>query len=750
MRAHLIFFASCIFLFTGTAAAEQLAAKVEAVKAPKICLVLSGGGARGFAHVGVLKELEALRIPIHCIAGTSMGAVVGGLYAAGLSASEIEERLNKLKLNDIALDRVPRNEMPQALREEDNQYPLGATLGLSSTGVRLPTGAVQATQFLELLHNWTAHLKPDIDFDQLPIPFRAVATDLENGKMLVLRKGPLHTAIRASMAAPGVFSPVEIDGHLLTDGGLVRNLPVDIAREMGAEIIIAVNIGTPLLHRNELRSLLNVSQQMINILTEQNVEVQKAGLRVGDILIEPDLGNISFMDFGRYAEAAAIGEKSAAAMRAPLRALSVTPERYAAMQNRRPHSELPAIKIKFVEIISNGIIPKEEISRQVAISNGSTYNAEEINQKLALLNISREYDGINHELVQRDGEYGVRINANERTWGPHFLRFGMALSSGYEGTGGFRLHVGHRQPWLTDSGTEWRNDLEFGNALGLHTELRQPIYVRDGNFFAPFADVKRSTRNLYSGETRIAEYDFRRYKVGADLGVPLGERSTLGEFRVGLGLNHYRVSPKLGALQITTVDGVTKAVELPSGVLQQAGINTSIIIDQLSDGTFPRQGYEFDSNLFLGMNNSGDNYKEFAINGTWAESLDSHGINFKLGAAGLFQSSKEVRGVGPTLGGFQQLSAYQPDQFTGNYMLFGSATYLYRAVKFDLAGQSLFVGSSLEIGNVWNRAHEISFASARKSASLFAGFNSFMGPIYLGFAVGTAGAKSIFFQLGRQ
>lgn len=750
MRAQSILIVSLILLCTGTVAAEQSVVNVENVKTPKICLVLSGGGARGFAHVGVLKELEALRIPIHCIAGTSMGAVVGGLYAAGLSAAEIEERLNKLKLNDIALDRVPRYELPQALREEDNQYPLGATLGLSSTGVRLPTGAVQATQFLELLHNWTAHLKPDIDFDQLPIPFRAVATDLENGKMLVLRKGPLHTAIRASMAAPGVFSPVEIDGRLLTDGGLVRNLPVDIARGMGADIIIAVNIGTHLLHRDELRSLLNVSQQMVNILTEQNVEGQKAGLRPNDILIEPDLGNISFMDFGRYTEASLIGEKSAIAMQATLRALSVTPERYAAMQNRRPHSELPAIKISFIEIASNGIIPKEEISRQVAIIKGSTYNAEEINQKLALLNISREYDGINHELVQRDGEYGVRINANERKWGPHFLRFGMALSSGYDGTGGFRLHVGHRQPWLTDSGTEWRNDLEFGNALGLHTELRQPIYERDSIFFAPFVDVKRSTRNLFNGETRIAEYDFRRYKIGADIGVPLGDRSTLGEFKIGLGINHYRVSPKLGLLLITDVDGVSKTLDLPSGVLQQAGINTSIIVDQLSDATFPRHGYEFDSNLFLGMNNSGDNYKEFAINGTWAESIDSHSVNVKLGAAGLFQSSKEVRGVGPTLGGFQQLSAFQPDQFTGNYMLYGSATYLYRALKFDLAGQSLFVGSSIEMGNVWNRAHEISFASTHKSASLFAGFNSFMGPIYFGFAVGTAGTKSVFFQLGRQ
>lgn len=750
MRTRTIFLLFLTCLLSGTAAAERLSVYTENTKPPKICLVLSGGGARGFAHIGVLKELEALHIPIHCIAGTSMGAVVGGLYAAGLSAGDIEQRLEKLQLNDIALDRVERRMLPQALREEDNQYPLGATLGLSASGVRLPTGVVQATQFLELLHNWTAHLKPDIDFDQLPIPFRAVATDLENGKMVVFDKGPLHTSIRASMAAPGVFSPVEIDGRLLTDGGLVRNLPVDIARDMGADIVIAVNIGTPLLPRTQLGSLLNVSQQMVNILTEQNVERQKAALRPADILIEPNLGNISFMDFGRSAEASKIGENAAIAMQARLQALSLTPERYAADQRRRPHSALPAIKISFLEIISNGIIPKREISRQVAIAEGSQYSAEEINQKLALLNISREYDGINHELVQHDGEYGVRINANERKWGPHFLRFGLALSSGFEGAGGFRLQVGHRYPWITEGALEWRNDIEFGNALGLHSELRQPIFERDGIFTAPYADMKKSTRNLYRDNTRVAEYDFRRDRIGVDLGFPLGERSTLGEFRIGLAGNQYRVRPKLGVLQISSADGGTNTVELPRANFQQGGIKTSVVIDQLSDAAFPRDGYEFDSDLFFGMNTSGDNYKEFAVNGIWAKSAGSHSINLKLGGAGLFQSSQEVRGIGPTLGGFQQLSAYQPDQFTGNYMLYGSATYLYRALKFDMAGQSLFVGSSLEMGNVWNKGHDISFASARKSASLFAGFNSFMGPIYLGFALGTSGAKNVFFQLGRQ
>ncbi|MFC0351299.1 patatin-like phospholipase family protein [Undibacterium danionis] len=717
---------------------------------PKICLVLSGGGARGFAHIGVLKQLEALRIPIDCIAGTSMGAVVGGLYASGLSAKEIEERLIKLKLNDIALDRVERRYLPHALREEDKQYPLGATMGLSADGVRLPTGAVQATQFLELFHNWTAHLKSDVAFDDLPIPFRAVATNLESGKMVVFDKGPLHLAIRASMAAPGVFSPVELDGKLLVDGGLVRNLPVDIARNMGADVIIAVNIGTPLLPRSNLSSLINVSQQMVNILTEQNVEQQKALLTSKDILIEPNLGNVSFMDFARSTEAINIGNDAAAAITPQLSQFSVTLEHYAVHRQRAAGVELPAIKIGFVDIASNGIIPSDEIRRQVDIVEGINYSAEEINLKLAKLNITREYDGISHELIQRDGKYGVRVNANERKWGPHFLRFGLALSSGFEGIGGFQLQVGHRRPWLSDSGLEWRNDIQFGNALGLRTELRQPLSRVNGVLLAPYFDIKNNVRNLYEGDTRVAEYNFKHEKTGVDLVGEIGERGNLGEYRFGLVANQYRIRPKLGALQVITGGGNPTVVTLPRVDLQQAGLKSSFVIDQLSDAAFPRYGYEIGSELFLGINRGGDKYREFSFNTTWAQSVDSHSINLKFNGAGLFLSNKDVRGIGSTLGGFQQLSAYQPDQFAGDFMLYASATYLYRALKFDLAGQSLFMGSSLEFGNVWNQGKDISFNNTRKSLSLFTGFNSFMGPMYFGVAIAPSGVKNIFFQVGRQ
>jgi NTE family protein len=751
MRKLLLFSLLCNLLLPVYAQTQTEQTKPQPNKRPKICLALSGGGARGFAHVGVLKVLEDLHVPIDCIAGTSMGAVVGGLYAAGLSATEIEQRLDKLNLNDIALDRVDRQALSQNLRDEDDRYPLGATVGLSEKGVRLPSGAVQATQFLELLQNWTAHLQPDISFDQMPVQFRAVATDLETGKMVLFDHGPLHIAIRASMAAPGVFAPIEVNGHLLTDGGLVRNLPVDIAKSMGADIVIAVNIGTPLLPRDNLQSLLKISQQMVNILTEQNVELQKSKLGKQDILIEPDLGNITFLDFGRSSEASKIGANAALAMQAKLSALSIPENEYVHKQITRRDPELPVIKIAFVEVDSNGAVPDHDILRQLNIKQGEIYNAEEINRKLAILNNSREFDSISHELIRHGDDYGVLIHANGRNWGPHFLRFGLALSSGFDGVSGYQLQIGHRRPWLTDGGLEWRNDLKIGNVMGLRSELRQPLFEREGMYFAPYVDLSQNPRNYYIGSDRVAEYSLRNYQVGLDLAVPFGPQNSLGEFRTGLDAARYRLSPNLGGFLIPNANGSYDFQYVPGSELKQLGLRTSFVIDQLDTASFPRHGYKVDSSLMLGLGNSDEKFDQFEANAVWADSWDKHSINFKLSGAALFHTQQEdLVGIGSTLGGFQQLSAFQPDQFSGDYKLYGSVTYLLRAVNFEMAGQSIFLGTSLEAGNVWNSRSDISLGALKKSASLFVGFNSFMGPIYVGFAFGTGGARSVFFQMGRQ
>lgn len=729
---------------------------------PKICVALSGGGARGFAHIGVLRYLEDHHIPVDCIAGTSMGSVIGGLYASGMGADEIETRLKNINLGQVALDIVDRRAISQPLREDDINYPIGGTFGVSKDGITLPLGAVQANQFLEILHNWTSHIPPDINFDQLPIPFRAVATDLENGHMVVFDKGPLHRAIRASMAAPGVFAPIEINGRLLSDGGLVRNLPIDIARSMGADIIIAVNIGTPILPRDKLNSLFNISQQMLNILTEQNVNEQKKLLLPTDILLDANLGDISFMDFPRAREASTIGYNTALSLQAQLAPLELSAENYAAVMKTRSDPTLPPIHIAFVDIKTTGKIPAEDIRRQLNIAIGSTYDAADINQRIKPLINSRQFDNVTHTLVERNGESGIVIEARERAWGPNFLRLGLEMSTGFDGVSGFQLQVGHRLPWINDSGLEWRNDLEFGNVYGIRSELRQPLIVREGMYVAPFVGAQIKTLNLYSENTRVAEYALQTSRAGIDLGTPLGEFSTLGEIRSGLIVNHYNLRPKLGGLVVETSNKDIIITSLPWARMDEIALHSRFVIDQLDKPVFPREGYYVDGEIIAGLNRKASNsniidtysslhnFQQATLNATWASSEDDHSINLTARLGGRAESGTPIPGVGLSLGGFQRLTAYQPEQFIGNYLAYANATYLFRAVDFGFAGESAFIGTSFEVGNAGNFKSDFYSQNLRKSLSVFVGANTFMGPIHFGIAAAPAGAFNLFLQLGRQ
>jgi len=755
MRYAQILFALLVSLATGILPANA------ATPAPKICVVLSGGGARGFAHIGVLRYLEQHHIPVHCIAGTSMGAVIGGLYASGLSADEIEQRINTINLGDVALDIVDRKSLSQSLREDDENYPISGTFGLNKNGVTLPLGAIQANQFLQLLHNWTAHVPPALPFDRLPIPFRAVATDLESGNMVVFDKGPLHLAIRASMAAPGVFAPLEINGRLLTDGGLVRNLPVDIARGMGADVVIAVNIGTPLLPRDDLRSFFNISRQMMNILTEQNVQEQIKILQPTDVLIGPDLGDIGFMDFARATQAAEIGYRAAEAQQPQLASLEIPAGEYYAQLKGRPDPVLRSARIAFVEVHSAGKIPPNDIRRQLNIPIGSIYDSEQINRRITPLINSRQFDSITHSLVQRGDDYGVQIDATERSWGPNFVRFGLAMTTGFEGQSGFELQIGHRLPWLNDSGLEWRNDVELGTIYGLRSELRQPILNREGVYLAPYVNLQLKPLNLYSDNTPIAEYRMQTNQAGVDLGIPVGEFSSTGELRAGLVATHYNLRPRLGGLLIEQDGQPVSIASLPWIKMNEYAFRAHYIVDQLDTPVFPQNGYLLGAELQSGVNadqsNSGAidthsdlrGFQQFNLNATWAESTHDHSVNLGMAAGARYQSGSPLPGIGLSLGGFQRLTAYQPDQFTGNYLLYGNATYLYRAVQFGLAGEAAFIGTSLEIGNAANDKSEFALSKLKKSLSIFTGANTFMGPVHFGVAFAPAGEFNLFLQLGR-
>jgi NTE family protein len=726
---------------------------------PRIGLVLSGGGARGYAHLGVLQALEQMHIPIDYIAATSMGAVVGGLYASGLSVDELDHILSGTNLSDIAFDRNERADLPQSQREDDYQYPIGLSAGYGDGKLKLPAGLVQGNNLLALLQNWMPQLPANISFDKLPTPFRAVATDLGSGEEVVLSQGSLPHAIRASMAVPGLFAPLKLDGKTLVDGGLVRNLPVDQARAMGADIVIAVNIATDLQDPATLESPTAVAQQMVTILIRQNVKRQIDSLKKGDVLIEPELGDLGFADFSRGKDGVKAGYDAAERQRAKLASLALPPQQWKDYLASRSGGPVLAqdTRIDAIEINSKGRVPAAVVLRSLNVKEGDFYNPIALNKDMASLSTNGDFKSVTQELVTENGRNVLKVDADEKSWGPNFLLFGLGVSNSFNGRGDFNLQVGHRLPWITESGLEWRNDLVLGSKqASLHTELRQPIWNTVGLYVAPYAEYARRHIDLYSdegtvnaGTVPVTAYRVDTTKVGIDLGMPIGR---LGELRTGVYYQWLEARPTYNFPEV--LSEIFPGLTFDSIHVKQPVIRTQLTVDQLDDPLFPRKGYYLSAVSNIAFGGADNSYSDAQGKALWAISRGGNTLNLAVEAAGTYGNEQNGAGanggLGFTLGGFQHLSAYAPDQFAGNYLMYGRMTYLRDMPDLNLPGlRNTVLGTSLEVGDVWQSREAFATGPFKKSASMFLGGNSFLGPLYFGAAIAPRGVWNLYLQLGR-
>ncbi|ARL25790.1 hypothetical protein BOC47_26005 [Burkholderia pseudomallei] len=726
---------------------------------PAIGLVLSGGGARGYAHLGVLKVLEANRIPVDCIAATSMGAVVGGLYAIGMTAQDMQRRLSQVNLADIAFDVTERSDLPQKKREDERLYIDSLTIGFDSKGFKAPVGLVQGNRLQALLANWTAAVPTNQPFDRLPIPFRAIATDLQTGQKVVLDHGSLPLAIRASMALPGLFSPAEIDGRALVDGGLVGNLPVDAARAMGADVVIAVDIGSPLRPLDALASPADVMQQMIGILIRQNVAEQRKQLTANDILLQPDLGKQTFTDFQNANQAIAAGEAAAVAALPRLARYALSPEQYEAYRAAHARPQQP-IRITSIEIRTNGAsVPKQIVRNALRVKPGDVYDPQAVSADLLSLTTSGNFENVTQQIINEGDEHRLVIDAQEKYWGPNFLLFGLGMSSSSTDEGGFRLHLGYRRPWLTPSGLEFRADTTLGSDMqSVHVELRQPLSNKTGYYVAPYADYKRRFTNLYDSDTdiKITQYRFQTSRVGLDLGLPLAR---LGDFRIGLAYTHLTASPTYNVPLnwFLPDDAPSPGTLFPSAYGHQISARARLVIDQLDDPTFPRKGYFVEARVERSLSKSNDTFFDSDASFTdvygrlmVAQRFGRHSVNISVEAGKSFGGTNFGNPLGYTLGGFQHLSAYAADQLSGNALLYGQVTYMNQLATFNASPiKALYVGASAEVGNVWTPDTRIGSGSLKQSYTFFTSLTTAFGPVYFGVALAPGGRRNIYFQLGR-
>jgi len=704
---------------------------------PRICLVLSGGGARGAAHIGVLKVLEELRVPVDCIAGTSMGSLVGAAYATGIEPEEMEKLVAGLSTSALFKERPPRQDLAIRRKLEDRTNLFTPEIGLKDGKLVPPKGAVTGVQLEKVLRT-LARAPGYQDFDHLPIPYRAVATDLVTGSAVVFSRGELANVMRASMSVPGVVAPTEYQGHLLVDGGLTDNLPVDVALAMGADIIIAVNLGTPLMRREELTSLIGVAGQMLNILTEQNVRKSLGQLRPQDILIEPELGGFSAGDFDNLPKTIPIGEAAARKVEDRLKPLALPPQEYAALRQRQ--ETLPPPENRPVDEIR--LAPLERVNPDFAMANLETKPGQPIDQAKLDEDMSRlfgtgDFEHVNYALLEEPGKRILAIDAVEKSYGPSYLRFGFGLSSDFKGDALFNLLASYRRTWINSFGAEWRTDLQAGQTSSLVSEFYQPLNTRQSIFVAPRVELERRPINVFQGSNRIATYDLRR----VDLALDFGSRFTkYGEARIGLLTGHENISLSTGPEAF--------APQLES--FRRGAVTARLLIDQLDSTSFPRTGYAATMRIYASEPELGadQSYVKADADGTYAWSSGRHTLNLGFKAGTNVGGNPLPRNDLFQWGGFLQQSGYSTGQLLGGNLQFVRAVYYNKLARQSLL-EGIYGGFSLEAGRMGAPLVPGSPTGLLKSASVFLALDTPVGPFYLGYGRAAGGSYSFYLFLGK-
>jgi NTE family protein len=713
----------------------QAAEPAAAPKAPRVGLALSGGGARGLAHVGVIKVLEELRVPVHCITGTSMGAIVGGAYAAGTPAAEMEKFVGTANWDDVFRDQPPRAEIASQRKIDDYKTLFAPEYGIKDGGLALPKGIIAGVSIESFFRRLTGRAVEVKDFSRLPIPFRAMASDIETGESVVLDRGSVAHAMRASMSVPGALAPVEIDGRLLVDGGIANNLPIDQARKLCADVVIAVNISTPPLKREEITSALSVTAQLINFLGKATVDQQLRNLTDRDILIAPDLGGISSGSFDQAQDAIRIGEEAARKMSDSLRRYSLPPEQYAALRAKQT-VELKALgtvdEIRFEGLERTN----PEVLRSLVESKpGEPLTEERVSADLRRIYGRGDFESVDYRIEQGPAGRVMVIMPREKDWGPDYLRFGLGIATDFQGENIFNVLVQYRKTWLNKLGGEWLTEAQVGQNAHLFTQFIQPVDERGRYFVAPYAYIGQSTRGVFIGEDRVAEYEAREGRIGLDAGAILG---TWGEARAGAVWR--RVEAKVD----------TGPPALPEVNENTAGPRALLFIDQFNHAWFPRDGYRAIGSAYWANKDFGSdlNYERFEGQAGVAKSRGAHTLNFAV-QGGTDNHSDMPAYETFTLGGPLRLSGYRINEFSGRRYGFGRLMYYNRTLPLpDLLGSGVYVGGSLEAGEMHSRFDGLPFGGTIWSGSVFLAADTFAGPAYFGFGMGEAGRYSLYLLLG--
>lgn len=701
---------------------------------PKVGLVLSGGAARGLAHIGVLKALEEQGVHIDAIAGTSMGAVVGGLYASGYSIEELEHLARTLDWQQALSDAPPRKDVPFRRKQDDRDFLVKQKLSFRDDGsLGLPLGVIQGQNLSLLLESKLAHTADIRDFDKLPIPFRAVATDIASGEKVVFRRGHLPQVVRASMSIPAVFAPVELDGRLLVDGGMVDNIPVDVVREMGVDMAIVVDIGTPLRSRKQLATVVDVLNQSITLMTRRNSEEQLASLHRDDILVQPALAAFGLTDFGRAQDMIDAGYRATRALDARLAVLRQAGGDSQLAVARSAQQRTPIITA--IKVENDSKVSDDVIRYYIRQPLGEPLELERLQTDMGTLYGLDYFDRVQYRVVHKGEENTLVINARGKRGGTDYLRLGLNLSDDMRGDSAFNLGASYRMNGINRLGAEWLTRAQIGDQQELYSEFYQPLDVGSRYFVAPYLSLGSQNIEATLDNDPVAEYRLERYGFGLNLGRQIG---TYGEVRLGVGKAWGEAEVRIGDQ------------DLPKVSFNEGFYELKYSFDTLDNVYFPHSGEDIGLTLrkYDRSLDSDSDYRQWQFN---IDKALSYGPNTWVfgGRYGRTLDDTEVVTSSFVLGGARQLSGFRQDSVSGQNISLMRVVYYRRLTPraYLPLDFPLYLGGSLERGRAWNNDNEFD-SGYINAASIFLGLDTPLGPLNISYGANTEHQKAVYLNLG--
>lgn len=709
---------------------------VQPERRPRVGLALGGGGARGIAHISVLRKLEEMQVPVDCIAGTSMGALVGAMYASGMTVDEIEATVLALDWSALFDDSLARRERSFRRKTDDVLVVAAPGIGIGKKGVRLAAGLLAGERIRLLFEKLIEPVSTIEDFDRLPIPYRAVAADINSGEPLVIQGGDLALAMRASMSIPGVFPPVQVGEHVVVDGGVARNVPVDVVRNMGADVVIAVNVGTPLAIMTPGSGVLAISGQVTGLLTVRNTREQLATLTSRDVLISPPLGDhVATADFTKGPEALAIGKQGADAAAGQLAGLSLSDAAYAQNRAIRTGRQTTPPVVQFVRLDNRSRYRDDLLLSRIDIPLDQPLDSARLEAGLYRLYGVTTLSQATYEVIEEDGRTGVIVHVDEKIQGPNYLEAGMSMSGDLAGRFDFSVRLGVLQSPINDSGGEVRYLLEFGDVKGLLAEYYQPLGKRGQYFFAGRVQYDNRQINVFDAAgNNTAEYDARQAGVGLGIGREFGNYGALS-----VGLRRYT-----GKAQVQIGDPALPDIDFDTG---EAVVD--LTLDRLDSIFFPRDGYLARGRYTFSREALGadSEFEQFDFDALGARSFGNHalqlGLRYHVTTSGVAPIQSLYR-----VGGYSRLVGFQPNELTGQHYAVLLTGYSYQIGK--LLNQEALVGGLLEYGNVWQDRADMDFGDGVLNGSVYVGVDSWLGPILLGLGAREGGEHNWFLEIGRR